>query len=199
RVLLHIQKRLVQLARAGKKVIFLIDEAQAMPRDTLEALRLLSNLETSKRKLLQIILLGQPELDQLLQRADLRQLSQRIAYQAQLSNLSECDAAAYLERRLAVAGAVRKLFAPAATKLLIARSGGNPRLLNVLGDKALMSAYAAGRNQVQRSDVLQALLDSSTALNHSSLDTEPKTMPLWAKAAALAAVVLMPGGFAWWS
>ncbi|WP_299973513.1 AAA family ATPase [uncultured Pseudoteredinibacter sp.] len=193
RILLHIQKQLVHLARQNKKVVLIIDEAQAMPRDTLEALRLISNLETGKRKLIQIILLGQPELDELLARQDMRQLNQRIAYQAELKAMDKVDAMSYLATRVKIAGGHEDLFTEKAKSLLFRFSLGNPRILNILADKALMCAFAKGAKQVSKAEVEAAAADSKAAIG-----TKERSLPNWALAACLAAAIIIPGGLGLW-
>lgn len=145
-----ISECLLAHAGAGRAVLLCIDEAQAMPLPTLESLRLLSNLETEKRKLLQIVLLGQPELDATLMRPELRQLLQRITFSEWLGPLPPARVPAYLQHRLQTAAAsdgsdLRLLFEPASVQALARASGGVPRLLNVLAHKCLLLAY--GQNQ----------------------------------------------------
>lgn len=136
-----IYRRLLQIARQRKHVVLVVDEAQTMPRETIEALRLLTNLETEKRKLLQVVILGQPELDDLLRREDLRQLKQRIVFAETLRPLRTAGVAAYLRHRLKASGCPNALFSPLAIWLLAKASGGIPRLVNILAHKALLCAY----------------------------------------------------------
>ncbi|MFL0796721.1 MAG: AAA family ATPase [Cellvibrionaceae bacterium] len=161
-VLLAIYRRLIQLARKGKQVVFVIDEAQSMPRDTIETLRLLTNMETEKRKLLQVVLLGQPELDTLLNRPDLRQLKQRIIFNEELKPLSFSKLKDYVSHRIQSAGYDQAipLFTDGALKSLHSASGGIPRLVNVLSHKALLSAFGQGHYQVARSHVSRAIQDT---------------------------------------
>jgi general secretion pathway protein A len=128
---------------AGKRVVVVIDEAQNLSPESLEQVRLLTNLETSKQKLLQIVLLGQPELRELLQRRSLRQLAQRITARYHLTPLGSADAATYVRHRMEVAGAVRNPFKKSALKALFQRSHGIPRLINIIADRALVGAYAS--------------------------------------------------------
>ena len=132
----------------GKQTILIIDEAQNLRVDVLEQIRLLTNLETDKRKLLQVIMLGQPELNHLLERLELRQLAQRITARYHLEPLSKNEMAEYLAHRLAVAGVERPLFTGSAVTRLYRLSGGVPRLINLLSDRALLGAYVKGRNVV---------------------------------------------------
>lgn len=126
----------------GLRVVLLIDEAQNLPPDALEQVRLLTNLETHTQKLLQILLLGQPELRDLLARPELRQLAQRITARFHLSPLDERETAAYLRHRWRVAGGSRFPFNAKAVRRLHALSGGVPRLINVIAERALLAGYA---------------------------------------------------------
>lgn len=163
-LLKSINHRLLVLAREGKRVVLCLDEAQAMPLDTLEALRLLTNLETEKRKLLQIVLFGQPELNRKLQQESIRQLAQRITFHYHLGPLSRDDLEFYLAHRLLVAGfAGSRLFARDAVKALHVASGGVPRLANILAHKSLMLAYGEGRQQVRARQVKAAARDTGSA------------------------------------
>jgi MSHA biogenesis protein MshM len=155
-----IYRRLMQLARAGKQVVLLVDEAQAMPRETIESLRLLTNLETEQRKLLQVVLLGQPELDNLLNRPDLRQLKQRIVFSDKLVPLSYQGTIHYVNYRLRAAGSQTQLFNRASLRLLAAASGGIPRLVNILAHKALLFAYGRGDPQVTSFHLARAINDT---------------------------------------
>ncbi|MGH1371212.1 MAG: ExeA family protein [Cellvibrionaceae bacterium] len=159
-LLVAINRRLLLLAKAGRQVVLIIDEAQAMPRETIEALRLLTNMETEKRKLLQVVLLGQPELDVLLNRSDLRQLKQRIVFSEYLRPFTTTGAKAYIEHRLAFAGVDQKLFSAMALWLLAKGSGGIPRLLNVMAHKSLMLAYGLGDCTVRTRHVAKAIMDT---------------------------------------
>lgn len=126
----------------GRRVVVVIDEAQNLSPEALEQVRLLTNLETAKDKLLQMVLLGQPELRQLLQRQDLRQLSQRITARYHLSPLNEEETLGYIRHRMKVAGARRNPFRRSAMRALYQRSGGVPRLINIIADRSLAGAYA---------------------------------------------------------
>lgn len=125
----------------GWHIVVVIDEAQNLSPEALEQVRLLTNLETAKHKLLQMVLLGQPELRDLLQRSDLRQLAQRITARYHLAPLDAAETAAYVRHRMEVAGAPRNPFSRAAMKALHQRSGGVPRLINIIADRALAAAY----------------------------------------------------------
>lgn len=160
----RIQERLITLARDGKRVVVCLDEAQAMPDETLEALRLLTNLETEKRKLLQIVLFGQPELDAKLTKPGLRQLRQRIAWSYDLQPLNRDAVAAYVAHRLGQAGYEGPTLFPRRTiNLLAETSGGIPRLINIIANKALMLTYGRGDNCVRPRDVRYAAAETDGA------------------------------------
>ncbi|HAT33902.1 MAG TPA: AAA family ATPase [Janthinobacterium sp.] len=160
-LLKSINLRLLQLAGQGKRVLLCLDEAQAIPIESLEALRLLTNLETEKRKLLQIVLFGQPELNRHLQRDSIRQLAQRITFHYHLGPLSRDDLDYYIAHRLRVAGFTgARLFSRGAVATLFSASGGIPRLVNILAHKALMLCYGEGRQQVGRGHVRMAARDT---------------------------------------
>jgi MSHA biogenesis protein MshM len=145
----QLEAELMHLAAEGRRVVLCIDEAQALPVDSLEALRLLSNLETGKRKLIQIVLFGQPELDDTLRTHRIRSLASRIAFSACLSGLTRDDLADYLHHRLTVAGwRGPHVFGTAATWLLHHASGGVPRVANILAHKSLLMAYGHGVHRV---------------------------------------------------
>ncbi|MFH1495912.1 MAG: AAA family ATPase [Pseudomonadota bacterium] len=155
---------LLNYARHGKRVVLCLDEAQAMPLETMEALRLLTNLETEKRKLLQIVLFGQPELDDKLDQASVRQLKQRISFHYRLGELGSAELEAYVAHRLAIAGyAGEKLFTKKAMRLLYRASGGVPRLVNILAHKGMLLAYGQGRIQVEAAHVRAAVADTPAA------------------------------------
>lgn len=156
-----IYQQLVDVAAEGKRLVLLLDEAQAMPADSLELLRLLTNLETERSKLLQIVLFGQPELDAMLARPELRQLRQRITFSCKLSMLNRRETQRYLFNRLRVAGyAERDLLTRPACWLIHAYSRGTPRLLNILAHKAMMVAYGKGSRKVRASHVRAAAVDT---------------------------------------
>ena len=140
----------------GRHTVLIIDEAQNLSADVLEQMRLLTNLETNQRKLLQIILLGQPELAAMLERPELRQLSQRIVARYHLGPLTKSEVEAYVRHRLEVSGAQRTLFPAALMGRLYRLSGGVPRLINVLCDRALLGAYVQGKERVDRATLSKA-------------------------------------------
>jgi len=158
-----ILKELIRLRDENRPLVVMIDEAQAMPLETLEALRLLSNLETEKEKLLHVFFFAQPEFEQRLAKPELRQLLQRISFSYQLSALSQDELAAYLNHRLKVAGYLGgSLFDAAAVRLLYKASSGVPRLINLLAHKALLAAYGKGLRRVDRRLMQAAISDTRT-------------------------------------
>jgi len=132
----------------GRRVVVMIDEAQNLSPEALEQVRLLTNLETAKDKLLQMVLLGQPELRALLQRQSLRQLSQRITARYHLAPLGPAESHAYVRHRMKVAGARQNPFRKSALRVLYQRSAGVPRLINIIADRALAGAYAQEANTI---------------------------------------------------
>ena len=140
----------------GRKTVLIVDEAQNLSNEVLELLRLLTNLETSQRKLLQIILLGQPELRERLADTSMRQLAQRIVARYHLEPLSRLEVTAYVQHRLAVAGARFNLFPPRVLERLYQLSGGTPRLINLICDRALLGAYANGQAMVDMATLTRA-------------------------------------------
>ena len=160
-LLKEINLRLVELASHNRQVVLVVDEAQAMPRETIEALRLLTNLETEKNKLLQVVLIGQPELDDLLNRPDLRQLKQRIVFAEYLKSIPRKNLASYVAYRLNSAGYRRtQLFTSSALLLLYFASGGVPRLINILAHKSMLAAYGQKSEYVLYTHVMAAIGDS---------------------------------------
>ena len=140
----------------GRRTILIIDEAQSLSRDVLEQIRLLTNLETNENKLLQIFLIGQPELRSMLARDDLRQLAQRVTARYHLEPLSRAETEHYIRHRLSVAGCERKVFSAAAVRHIYRLTGGTPRLINSLCDRALLGAYTTGREDVNARIVRRA-------------------------------------------
>lgn len=151
-----IKKRLLKNHQAGKHTMLIIDEAQHLQPQVLEQLRLLTNLETNTRKLLQIVLVGQPELQQLLRRNELRQLAQRITARYHLLPLTEQEVAHYLAHRLTVAGCQRPIFTKSAVSAIHQLSGGIPRLINLIADRALLGAFSQKHPTVDKPLVKQA-------------------------------------------
>ncbi|NIV17608.1 MAG: AAA family ATPase [Woeseiaceae bacterium] len=151
-----LNEHLLKAHAEGRRTILVVDEAQNLAPDVLEQVRLLTNLETSKQKLLQIILIGQPELRQLLARNDLRQLAQRITGRYHLEPLSRDETAQYVEHRLKVAGAVGEVFDPGAKREVFRYSEGVPRLINVICDRALLGAYSGEERRISRRLIREA-------------------------------------------
>jgi general secretion pathway protein A len=179
----------------GLKPVLIIDEAQNLSYELLEQVRLLTNLETNERKLLLIVMLGQPELREKLLRPEMRQLQQRITARYHLGPLCKRDTAAYIGHRLAVAGVRRKLFKQPTLNRLFKLSGGVPRLINLLCDRALLGAYAQGDGRIDKQTVQKAaaeIMDGGTKIM-----AQGSRFSTWALAGALASLIvvwgLMPG------
>jgi type II secretory pathway predicted ATPase ExeA len=160
-VIRSLQTHLIELHSSGRQVIVLIDEAHAMPEETLEEIRLLSNLETNQHKLLQLVLFGQPELDAILAKDHMRQLRERITQNFSLEPLRRDDIAEYLDFRMRTAGyRGPDVFSPAAVKLIARASQGLTRRVNILAEKSLLAAYAEGTHQITPRQVGAAIRDS---------------------------------------
>lgn len=184
--------RLLESFSNGRTTVLVIDEAQLLSYPVLEQVRLLTNLETTKHKLLQIILIGQPELNDLLAKPELKQLGQRVTARYFLGPLEEDDTAEYIRYRLSVAGRHdAELFHPEAKRLIHHRSGGVPRLINVLCDRALLGAYAEGKNRVDRELARQAVSE----VNGGAIPTQQGKSRSWWLPALIAAVVA--AGLGW--
>lgn len=169
----------------GRNAILIVDEAQNLAPDVLEQLRLLTNLETSQRKLLQLILLGQPELNDLLARPSLRQLAQRITARYHLRPLLRGEVAGYIEHRLAIAGHRGNLFSPAAIARIYRYSQGIPRLINLLCDRSLLGLYAGNGSLVDVALVRRAAAEVLPQRRHR-LRWHRVSRPAWAVPGALA-------------
>lgn len=170
-----ITQRLQKNHDAGKKTILIIDEAQHLQPAVLEQLRLLTNLETNTKKLLQVILIGQPELQQLLQRNDLRQLAQRITARYHLLPLNFAEVQHYVRFRLQVAGCQRPVFSDKAVKKLFELSGGIPRLVNLLADRAMLAAYSQQQQLVEALEVQRAAIEILPPVAES----KSHSLPAW--------------------
>ena len=186
----RINAHLLASNASGRSTVLLIDEAQNLATDVLEQLRLLTNLETNERKLLRIILIGQPELAEQLARPDLRQLAQRITARYHLEALTASDTVAYVEHRLQVAGAKHTLFTAPSLKTLHRAAGGIPRLINVIADRALLGAYAGGKREITPQMVRKAAGEITG-------DERRRPWPTWMTAAVTAALMMLAGGGAW--
>lgn len=157
-----INARLLENARAQKRTLLVVDESQALSDETLEAIRLLTNLETETYKLMQVVLFGQPELDQRLRQPNLRQLRQRITFGHRLRPLTRAQFDAYVRHRLDIAGVQEPLFDAGALALLYIASGGTPRLVNILCHRALLAAFGPGGRRVGRAEALAAIQDTES-------------------------------------
>jgi len=183
----HLNRYLLGAHAQGKKTVVLIEEAQNLDLDVLEQLRLLTNLETNERKLMQVILLGQPEFLEVLDRPELSQLAQRITARFHLSPLKLNEVEEYVSHRLAIAGCRRPLFARGVIKQLYNYSGGVPRLINVICDRALLGCYVQNRHQVDKSTLVSA---AKEVLGDSKAATiKTKAMPYYTKLLLLLLVV----------
>jgi len=151
-----LNKRLLDAHAKGRRVVVIVDEAQNLSAETLEQVRLLTNLETATQKLLQIILIGQPELREVLARNELRQLAQRITGRYHLDPLSRDETTAYVRHRLMVAGATAEVFSPSALREVHRLSHGIPRIINVICDRALLAGYTRDQHRVGPALVRQA-------------------------------------------
>ncbi len=193
-----INARLLEIHATGRNALLVIDEAQNLSMEVLEQIRLLTNLETTEHKLLQIILIGQPQLRTLLARDELQQLSQRIVARYHLEPLSAQEAARYIGHRLATAGArpeaAAAMFPRAALKEVFARTQGVPRLINVLCDRALLGAYVENRRVVSRSIVRNAAREAFGDALPPSRRRAPSD---WRLGALAAAVLAVSGGLLW--
>jgi MSHA biogenesis protein MshM len=155
---------MLDFARRRKRVLVCLDEAQAMPLETLETLRLMTNLETEKRKLMQVVLFGQPELEQKLAHESIRQLRQRITFQHRLGTFSPRETQHYVAHRLAVAGyRGDRVFTGPAARAIHRSSRGVPRLVNILANKAMMLAYGEGSSYVRWKHARGAIADTPAA------------------------------------
>jgi len=184
----ELQAKLIELYAAGRRVVVMIDEAHAMPDDTLEQVRLLSNLESSRHKLLQIVLFGQPELDESLAKPTMRQLKDRITHSFRTRPLATDEVAKYVSFRMRAAGYKGpEVFSAAAIAAIARASGGLSRRINVLCDKALLAAFAANTHAVTPGEVRTAIADS---------DFAPVGARRWRPRAVAAAVALVALGAA---
>lgn len=190
-LLAALTESLLDYARQDKRVVVCLDEVQAMPIETLEALRLLSNLETEKNKLLQVVIFGQPELEDKLNQPSIRQLRQRISFEYKLGGLQRDELSFYLNHRLHVAGYNGwGVFTPASLRFLHTHSAGVPRLVNILAHKALLSAYGKGQREVTLADMKAAVLDTQASV--SALHRWPSQFfKLWLELSAASAVLFL--------
>jgi MSHA biogenesis protein MshM len=188
----ELQEHLIALYGAGRRVVILIDEAHVMPEDTLEQVRLLSNLESNRHKLLQIVLFGQPELDQTLAKSALRQLRDRITHSFRMRPLALTEVAKYLSFRMRAAGyRGPEVFTPRAVRRIARASDGLTRRINILADKALLAAYTENTHAITDRQVRAAVADSEFAASRRSW------RPLAYLAAAAAAGIAVGAGLQW--
>jgi len=185
---------LLEAYAQGLRVVLIIDEAQNLSADALEQVRLLTNLETPTQKLLQIILLGQPELRDLLARDDLRQLAQRITARYHLTPLCSDESEAYIRHRLSVAGCARMPFTRLALRRLHDHAGGVPRLLNIIADRSLVAGYAKTLNQIGEREVDAAALEALPPRVRRLPRLRPALLAVMILSLIAAAVILVPNG-----
>jgi general secretion pathway protein A len=174
----------------GRRTVLIIDEAQNLSREVLEQLRLLTNLETTKQKLLQIVLVGQPELDSLLAQHNLRQLAQRITARYRLASLTRAETYNYVLHRCRIAGATSPLFNRASLRWVYILSNGVPRLINIVCDRALLGAYANEQPVVNAGVVRRAAAELDLRMRHQAYN--------WPRLAAAAGVGALALGAALW-
>ncbi len=168
-ILDEINQKLLDLSKNGKKVVLVIDEAQGLMDETLETIRLLGNLETERSKLLQIVLFGQPELDEKLSKKEFRQLRQRISFSYSLRPLNFNETRAYLNYRMTAAGYKGKeLFSSSVSKTIFKSSYGIPRIINILAHKCLVLAYGYGVYNISNKIVKDAIKDTEAASQQST-------------------------------
>jgi len=192
-----INKHLLKTFAENRHTVLIIDEAQILKRDVLEQIRLLTNLETTKSKLLQIILIGQPELYELLSRNDLRQLAQRVTARYHLGSLQRNEIEEYVNYRLSVAGCKQPLFSRQALNKMHDLSGGIPRKINVLADHALLSTYSQNKMVVDSPIVAKAAKEVFI-VSKSDRSAKQALTQGYTKWVALAALVFLVNGLAWY-
>jgi len=189
RILRVLQEHLIRLFGEGRRVVVLIDEAHAMPDETLEEIRLLSNLESDRHKLLQIVLFGQSELDEHLDTPGMRQLRERITQSFHLEPLVRSDIENYIDFRMRAAGyRGPKVFNPGAIKLIANASQGLTRRVNILSDKSLLAAFAAGTHAVTQAEAKRAVRDTEFYRKRTGMQR------IWIGVAALAAGLVLGWG-----
>jgi len=166
-----IQRRLIEISKNHQNAVLIIDEAQALPDESIEALRLMTNLETESKKLLQVVLFGQPELDQKLAKPELRQLRQRITFSYTLKLMDSDQTFHYVGHRMHVAGyQAEQVFNRKCCNLLYKASGGTPRIVNILCHKALMLAYGEGKHRITSKHIKVSIKDTEAATLDSHND-----------------------------
>jgi len=192
-IMQNIQNKLEEKAREGKRIVVLVDEAHAMPPETLEELRLLYNLQVGNAKLLQIVLFGQPELNSNLEKPNMRQLRDRIVHHFHMQPLSRDILESYLMFRMRAAGYHGpNIFSPSALKLIASASSGLMRRVNILADKSLLAAFVADTYYIKPQHVQAAIRDSELNTNPTLFG---KKLLLGSVAAAVLLIFVMAG---WW-
>jgi len=186
-----INARLIDAHGQGRNVVLMIDEAQNLSAEVLEQLRLLTNLETNERKLLQIVLLGQPELKTMLERTDLRQLAQRITARYHLHPLNRHETMAYIRHRLAVGGCDRTVFSASAMKMIYRISHGTPRLINLLCDRAMLGVYSSNGEMVYPKHIRQSCQE---VLGNAAVPKRALLVPVTVMALLLVAGIVFASG-----
>lgn len=179
----------------GQRTVLIIDEAQNLSHDVLEQVRLLTNLETDQHRLLQIVLLGQPELQEMLAQPEMRQLSQRIAARYHLVPLTQAECFSYVRHRLSVAGMDPGVFSLAALKEVFRVSGGTPRMINLICDRSLLGAYTKGARQVDLPTAQEAAQQIVGPKNQPRLTV----IPTWKILLVMVVVVLAIMAGLYWS
>lgn len=188
----RIQDRLLDLHKKGHSVVLILDEAQALPEESLEALRLFTNLETETRKLLQVVLFAQPELDQRLAQNDFRQLRQRITFSYQLRAMNAAEVQHYIQHRMKVAGYKgAELFSKEVCKKMTKVSQGIPRIVNILCHKMLMLAYGQGQYQMTQKHLQAAINDTEGV--HSNTMSLKLTLTVLVVIASAAYIIYWAG------
>lgn len=187
-----IQQALLDISKQNKTLVLILDEAQVLPEESLEVLRLFTNLETESRKLIQLVLFAQPELDEKLNKHSLRQVKQRITFSFKLSALSDTQIQPYLHHRMTVAGFKGlPVFSEPVCKNIYQLTQGTPRIVNIIAHKCLMLAYGEGKQNVELKHVKAASSDTGTSTNKTHINTLALKKMGLLTAASLAVIVLV--------
>jgi MSHA biogenesis protein MshM len=190
----ELEEHLIDTYADGRRVVILIDEAHAMPEETLEQVRLLSNLESSRHKLLQIVLFGQPELDSILNKSSMRQLKDRITHSFRMRPLSEAEIGKYISFRMRAAGyRGPEIFSGRAVAMIAKAASGLTRRVNILADKSLLAAFADNKHSITAREARAAIRDS----DFGRLLNERPRKPFVIGASALTAGLALGLGFLW--
>ncbi|MET1254579.1 AAA family ATPase [Aliikangiella maris] len=192
-----LSEHLLDCYKKGLHVVVMIDEAQNLQTDVLEQIRLLTNLETNQKKLLQIILVGQPELQEKLAKRELRQLAQRVTARYHLQPLKLKETIAYIIHRMRIAGCNRSLFSLNSVEYLHAKTHGIPRLINTICDRALFAAAARRKARVDKPIMMQAVKEV-LGEKQATIDTPQKNLPRWVKPAIAATAFLIVAAISFW-